>query len=231
MRKLWSHIREQTQGDQKRQGEDSSYPKAVEGLLRATARKNYPKSENVDIRMIAPEAHDVRRSGRVLELQNRDLWIRPTDLSWNHPLLWPFVRRPSGISVEGHLRNWMPETTRSRRTRSRRLWKYNQMAAVILDLEYFILIFCLARMEIRRDTRAYWLAVSCLGQLRPSAWAWGMAIVRLMAVTLLMAMRSFSWILTRALMTTKMTSVCDGVHLFAISATCLVSCERRVRLT
>ena len=55
MRKLWSHIREQTQGNEKRQGEDSSYPKAVEGLLRATARKNCPKSENVDNRMIAPQ--------------------------------------------------------------------------------------------------------------------------------------------------------------------------------
>ena len=87
MRKFSSHIREQTQFDEKRRGEDSSYPKAVEGLLRATARKNYPKSENVDIRMIAPEAYDVRQSGRVLELQNRDLWIRPTDLSWNHPFL------------------------------------------------------------------------------------------------------------------------------------------------
>ena len=31
-------------------------------------------------------------------------------------------------------------------------------------------------------------------------------------------------------MTTKITSVCDGVHLFAISAICLVCCERRVRL-
>ena len=32
-------------------------------------------------------------------------------------------------------------------------------------------------------------------------------------------------------MTTKTTSVCDGVHFFAISATCVVCCERHVRLS
>ena len=30
-------------------------------------------------------SHDIRQSGRVLELQNEDLWIRPTDLSWHFP--------------------------------------------------------------------------------------------------------------------------------------------------
>ena len=37
--------------------------------------------------MIAPQDHEVRQSGRGLELQNRDLWIRPTDLSWHFPIL------------------------------------------------------------------------------------------------------------------------------------------------
>ena len=32
-------------------------------------------------------------------------------------------------------------------------------------------------------------------------------------------------------MTTKTTSVCDGVHLFAISATCFACCEKHVRLS
>ena len=45
--------------------------------------------------------------------------------------------------------------------------------------------------------------------------------VRLRAVTLFMAMRSSSKILTRASMATKIMSLCDGAHLFAISATCL----------
>ena len=30
---------------------------------------------------------EVRQSGRVVELQNRDLWLRPTDISWNSRIL------------------------------------------------------------------------------------------------------------------------------------------------
>ena len=37
--------------------------------------------------MIAPQDYDVRQSGRVLGLQDRDLWIRPIDLSWHFPVL------------------------------------------------------------------------------------------------------------------------------------------------
>ena len=43
--------------------------------------------ENVDNPMIPPQDYDVRPFGRVLELQNRDLWIQPTDLSWHFPIL------------------------------------------------------------------------------------------------------------------------------------------------
>ena len=60
MRKLWSNSRERTQGNEKRHGEDSSYTKAIEDLQRATARKNYPKSEKVDTPMIAPQDYDER---------------------------------------------------------------------------------------------------------------------------------------------------------------------------
>ena len=65
MRKLCSKLRDRTQGIEKRQGEDSSHPKAVEDLLRETARKNCPKSENVDNPMMS----------------------RPTDLSSNFTIL------------------------------------------------------------------------------------------------------------------------------------------------
>ena len=81
MRKLWSNARERTQGNEEEQGEDSSYPKSIELLLRDTARKHNPVLENVNILMIAPQDYEVCQSGRVLELHNRDLWIRPTDLS------------------------------------------------------------------------------------------------------------------------------------------------------
>ena len=59
----------------KRQGEDSSYPRGIEILLRETAKKVYPDPEDVDNPMIAAQDYDVRQSGRVLELQNRALWI------------------------------------------------------------------------------------------------------------------------------------------------------------
>ena len=39
--------------------------------------------------------------------------------------------------------------------KERRGVELHQMEVFILDLDYFILIFCLARMELRRDTRAY----------------------------------------------------------------------------
>ena len=68
MRKLWSNSRERTQGNEKRKGEDSSYPKSIEVLLRETARKGYPDPEEVDNPMITPQDYDVRQSGRVLEL-------------------------------------------------------------------------------------------------------------------------------------------------------------------
>ena len=42
--------------------------------------RSYP--ENVDNPMIAPLYNEVRQSGPVLELQNKDLWTLPTDLSW-----------------------------------------------------------------------------------------------------------------------------------------------------
>ena len=85
------------------QAEDSSYPKGIEVMLRETARKSYP--ENVDNPMIAPRDYEVRQSGRVLELKNKDLWIRPTDLSWHFPILvtireLPFKKLPWKVNGE-----------------------------------------------------------------------------------------------------------------------------------
>ena len=85
MRKLWSNTRERTQSKEKELVEDSSYPKCIEDMPRETARNSYP--ENVDNPMTAPRYNEVRQSGRVLELQNKDLCIRPTVLSWLFPIL------------------------------------------------------------------------------------------------------------------------------------------------
>ena len=84
-KKLWSNTCESIHNNQKERAEDNSYPKSIDIMLRETARKSYP--ENVDSPMIAPRDYEVRQSGRALELQNRDYWIRPTDLSWHYPIV------------------------------------------------------------------------------------------------------------------------------------------------
>ena len=80
--------RERTQGYEKKQDEDSSYAKGIEVLLREMAQRNYPKPEDLQYPMIAPQDYDIRQSERVLlEFPYRDLWIRPTDLSWHFLIL------------------------------------------------------------------------------------------------------------------------------------------------
>ena len=77
MTKLRSNTRERTQSNEMEQTEGSSYTKGFEDMRRETARKSYPDPENIHNPMIAPQDYEVRQSGRVFELQNRDLWIRP----------------------------------------------------------------------------------------------------------------------------------------------------------
>ena len=62
-------------------------PKVLKSCRGKRLEKGYPDPEDVDNPMIALQDYDVRQSGRVLELQSRDLWIRPTDLSWHCPIL------------------------------------------------------------------------------------------------------------------------------------------------
>ena len=102
MRRLWSNTCERTQSEEKEQAEDSSYPKGIEVILRETARKSCPDLKNTGNRMIAPQDYGVHQSGRVLELQNKDLSIRPTDLSWHTPILVTVHELPFKITVEGH---------------------------------------------------------------------------------------------------------------------------------
>ena len=55
--------------------------------MREPVLKGYPDTEDVDNPMIAPQYYEARQSRRILDLQNRALWIRPTDLSWHFPVL------------------------------------------------------------------------------------------------------------------------------------------------
>ena len=50
--------------------------------------------------MIAPQDHDIRQSGRVLEVENKDLWIQPTDLSRHFLLLVTIRELPFQITRE-----------------------------------------------------------------------------------------------------------------------------------
>ena len=48
LRKHWSNSRERMPSHEKRQDEDSSYPKGIEVLLRETTKQNDPNKEDVD---------------------------------------------------------------------------------------------------------------------------------------------------------------------------------------
>ena len=134
----------------------------------------------------------------------------------------------------------MPEKTKIKEAKKQKnLEKRDEdWISPVLDLEYFILNPHLLPVEIGPQTKRVSVLIGdhqpigiaqtrrviipigsqLFGKtLRFNASSYGMA------VTLFMAMRSSSWILTRASMATKQTSLCDGVHLFVISATCLVT--------
>ena len=64
-----------------------SRERGIESQFRAAAQRAYRDQEDATDPMVAPQDYDVRQSGRVLELQNRDLWLRPTGLSWHFPIL------------------------------------------------------------------------------------------------------------------------------------------------
>ena len=87
MRKHWSNLRAQTDDNEKKQTQDNSRLRGSESQLRAAAQRCYPNPEDAEDPMIAPPDYDVRQSGRVLELQNRDLWLRPTEMSWHFHIL------------------------------------------------------------------------------------------------------------------------------------------------
>ena len=148
-RKLWSNIRERIPGNEKRQGEDSSYTKGIEILLRETARK---KLSNIRKRR---QSHDCTS-----RLSCSSIWTslgapkqRSLDTTNRSVLaLSNSCDHSPGISVKV-TREFRSQRGQDRgdqeaedSEKQRRGVGLNQMAAVILDLNYFILIFCLARI-------------------------------------------------------------------------------------
>ena len=63
-------------------------------IFRAS-EKSYRDQEDATDPLVAPQDCEVRQSGRVLELQHSDLWLRPTDLSWHFPVLMTIREEPS----------------------------------------------------------------------------------------------------------------------------------------
>ena len=110
--------------NENRRGEDSSHRKGIEVLLTETARKGYPDTENVDNPKSAPQGYVVRQSGRGWELQNWDLWLRPTDLSWHFPILVTIREMPfknHGARSPAKLKVREDKIEEAKKTR----WKYS----------------------------------------------------------------------------------------------------------
>ena len=83
--------------------ENNCYLKGIEVILRETVMKSY--LEDVDSPTVLSQSNEVRPSRRVLELQNEDLWISLTDLSWHVPIVvnireLPFKRLSWKVNCE-----------------------------------------------------------------------------------------------------------------------------------
>ena len=59
--------------------------------------------------MMASQEYELRQSGRVLELQNRDLWLRPTDMPWHLPTLMTFREEPYENYRSSISEKWKPK--------------------------------------------------------------------------------------------------------------------------
>ena len=81
LREQIAELLEQTADKKERSTEDTSRERGVEVQLRMAAKRGL--TEDATDPKVAPQDYDVRQSGRVLEPQNTDLWLRPTDLSWH----------------------------------------------------------------------------------------------------------------------------------------------------
>ena len=77
IRTLRSNSRERMENHEIRKDAGFSFPEGLVILLKETAKRNRPTSEAADRPENAPQDHDIRQSERVLEIQNRNFWIRP----------------------------------------------------------------------------------------------------------------------------------------------------------
>ena len=113
-REQMAELLEQTADKKGKSTEDISRERGVEFKLRMAAQCCF--TEDATDPMVTLQDYDVRQSGRVLELQNSDLQLRPTDLSWHFPVLMT-IREEPFKNYRSSRKNGRPS---SRRPRSRR---------------------------------------------------------------------------------------------------------------
>ena len=85
LREQIAELLEQTADTKEKSTEDISRERGVEIQLRMAAQRGF--TEDATDPTVAPQDYDIRQSGRVPQLQNSDLWLRPTDLSWHFHIL------------------------------------------------------------------------------------------------------------------------------------------------
>ena len=119
LREQVTELLDQTAGKKGKSTEDISRERGVEIQLRLAAQRDF--TDDATDKMVAPQDYDVRQSRRVLELQNSDLWLRPTVLSWHFLILMtireePFKNYRSRTSENGRPSSRRPRSRRSRKT-------------------------------------------------------------------------------------------------------------------
>ena len=108
--------------------DDNSRERGVESQLWAAAQRGYP--EDATGPMVAPQDDDIRQSWSVLELQNRDHGYDQQFCPGTFTSSRPFVKNLSTPIVQGHPRNWkakedkIEEAKKQKIKRSDDEWNY-----------------------------------------------------------------------------------------------------------
>ena len=154
VRIFWSNAREGSLVDEKEQGEDSShsiqrYWSLVEGDGVLSLRTSTIRWLHLTIVMFVNPDEFWRSKTEIFEYDRR--MCLGTLHSYYHS--WVAIENYSGRSLAKL--EARDEAKKQMNSEHRgRVVELNRMESVFLDLGYFILIFCLGRMELRRETWA-----------------------------------------------------------------------------
>ena len=116
-------LRERTDYPRGKITEDVSRKRGVEAQLRATSQRAYPDQEDATDPMVAPQDYDVQ-CGRVLELPNSDLWLRPTDLSWHFPIFMTFREESFKRNLSRTKEKWKVKENKAEEFKKQKMQKH-----------------------------------------------------------------------------------------------------------